>query len=54
MKEYRAHPWRNPPHHSDLSTEAGVLVAVLDEDLNVGAVPVLAAEYVELPADGVV
>ena len=54
MKEHRAHPWRDPPHHSYLSTEPGVLVAVLDEDLNVRAVPVLATEDVMLPATSVV
>ena len=54
MKEYRAHAWSDPPHYSYLSTEPGVLVAVLDDDLNVRAVPVLAAEDVVVPADWVV
>ena len=54
MKEHGAHSWCDPSHNSNLSTQPGVIVAVLDDDLNVWAVPVLAPEDVVIPADRVV
>ena len=42
MKEHTAHPGSHASHHSDLAAEPGVVVGVLDEDLDIGRVPVLA------------
>ena len=46
VQEHAAHARGDPPHHSDLATEPGVLVTVLDHHLDVRAVPVLVAEHV--------
>ena len=50
MQEDTAHARSNTSDDSNLSTQEAVLVALLDEDLNVRAVPVLAAQYVLVPA----
>ena len=49
MEEDGAHAGGDAAHHAYLAAQPGVLVALLDEHLDVGAVPVLAAQDVVRP-----
>ena len=52
VEEDGAHPGGDPPHEADLSAQHRVLVTLLDQDLDIWAVPVLRSEDVRVPTSG--